>query len=312
MKCKNHDLKIAATATIRPIVWLGLFTLASACRTERVSQRGPITVRRGDGVPRDPAPTGDASPALAAAGDDAAKGSAANIDASTVVVTATGPFARIAIAGASVSAGFGGAPFGDAFTAAAPTSAVESSANVMLFKDPIGDTDRQLAEATAFKPSIVIALDLLFWDVYGSEDAAWHERALANALAGLEKLRSDGAWIIVGDVPLITNASDWMLPREAIPTQARLDEANRRIEKWAAKGKGHIVLVPLAQWTAPLRTGAKVTLPTGESVEASELMAVDGLHANPLGTWYVLDKLDHYLEHAIPGVAKGALVFKRP
>jgi hypothetical protein len=72
------------------------------------------------------------------------------------------------------------------------------------------------------------------------------------------------------------------------------------------------VLVPLAEWTAPLRTGAKVKLPTGETVDAAELMSIDGLHANPLGTWYLLDKLDHFLEGKIAGAGAGDLLFQRP
>ena len=71
------------------------------------------------------------------------------------------PLDRIAIVGASVSAGFGGAPFGDAFAAAAPRSAIESEANVMLFRDPVGDTKKQVDRAIAFRPSTIIALDLL-------------------------------------------------------------------------------------------------------------------------------------------------------
>jgi hypothetical protein len=212
--------------------------------------------------------------------------------------------------GASVSAGFGGTPFDEAFKAAAPSSAVQSSASVMHFKDPMGDTARQINEAAAFKPSVVIALDLMFWDVYGGSDPGWHRKALAGSIDRLEDLRAAGVWIVVGDVPLITTASELMLPKDAIPSNAALDEANRSIASFAKRD--HVVLVPLADWTSPLRTGAKVKLPTGETVEAAELMAVDGLHANPLGTWYVLDKLDHFLEAKIPGTTPDALSFKRP
>jgi hypothetical protein len=176
----------------------------------------------------------------------------------------------------------------------------------MLFKDPAGDIKRQISEATSFKPSMVIGLDLLFWDVYGYDDPA----GLANTLAQLEVLRAGGVWIVLGDVPLITTASEVMLPKSAIPSVAQLAAANKTIAAFAKRD--HVVLVPLAAWTEPLRTGAKVTLPTGETVEAAELMAIDGLHANPLGTWYVLDKLDHFLEAKIPGATPDALVFNRP
>src|SRR5262245_25999922 len=54
------------------------------------------------------------------------------------------PLARIGIVGASVSAGFGGTPFGDAFQHAAKGAVIGSWANVMLFRDPLGETRLQL------------------------------------------------------------------------------------------------------------------------------------------------------------------------
>lgn len=220
------------------------------------------------------------------------------------------PLERISIVGASVSAGFGGVPFGDAFTLAAKGSKVDASASTFLFRDPIGDTRRQLAQATAFKPTVVFALDLLFWDIYGARSQTWHEQALAGALAELDALRAGGAWIVLGDIPLITTASELMLPRESIPDPQALATANDTIRTWAARER--VLLVPLADWTEPLRSGAEVELPGGEKVAAQTLMALDGLHANALGTWYLLDKLDHYIEQSLPGTDKGAIVFARP
>lgn len=210
-----------------------------------------------------------------------------------------------------MSAGFGGTPFGEAFTAAAPHSKVDSAANAFLFRDPLGDTRRQLDQAGAFQPTVVFALDLLFWDVYGAAGPAWHERALASSLEGLEALRAKGAWIVLGDIPLITTASEWMLPREAIPDGPTLAAANATIRTWAS-GREHVLLVPLVEWTEPLRAGVDVTLAGGERVPARSLMALDGLHANALGCWYVLDKLDHFIEQALPGTRHDALVFDRP
>ncbi len=220
------------------------------------------------------------------------------------------PLERIAIVGASVSAGFGGTPFGEAFSAAARGSKVDTAANVMLFRDPIGDTQRQLDQAVAFKATTIVALDLLFWDVYGSRDAAWHEEALTTALDRLEQVRAAGAWIVIGDVPLITTASEMLLPKEAVPQPVVLDAANEKIRAWA--GRDRVIIVPLGEWTAPLRAGGDITLPGGETKPAAELMSIDGLHANALGTWYLLDKLDHYIEEKLPGTPKDALVFVRP
>ncbi len=221
------------------------------------------------------------------------------------------PLERIAIVGASISAGFGGTPFGDAFTAAAPRSQVTSAADLMLFRDPIGNTKKQLAIARDAKATTIVAIDLLFWDVYGSSDRAWHDAALASALAELEAARAGGAWIILGDVPLITTASELLLPKAAIPSEELLGAANNEIRAFAAKER--VLLVPLGEWTAPLRAAdGEVALPTGEKIPARSLLGFDGLHANELGVWYLLDTLDRYIEQKLPGTPKDALVFKRP
>ncbi|HEU4612103.1 MAG TPA: hypothetical protein VFS15_08500 [Kofleriaceae bacterium] len=205
--------------------------------------------------------------------------------------------------GASVSAGFGGTPFGDAFEHAARRSKVASWANVMMFRDPVADTRAQLAKAIEFHATTVIAIDLLFWHVY-------NVHSLDAALAELDKLYATGAWIVLGDVPRITTASELLLPKDAVPSQQEIDAANRQIEAWAKRDR--VVMVPLAAWTEPLRSGATIEIAPGENVPAASLMALDGLHANPLGTWYLLDRLDHFLEAKLPGTPKDALVFARP
>ena len=226
---------------------------------------------------------------------------------------AAGPaidLARIAIVGASVSAGFGGAPFGDAFTAAAKRSTVESSANVFLFRDPINGSREQIDKALAFKATTVVAIDFLFWNLYGSTDPAWRTDALAKGLAELERARASGAWIVVGDIPHVVTAAEWMLPRSQVPDAATLAVANAQIEAWAKRER--VVFVPFAAWAAPLAANESIEIAPGEKVEARSLVAPDGLHANVLGVWFLLDKLDHYLEAKLPGTPQDALVFARP
>jgi hypothetical protein len=101
-----------------------------------------------------------------------------------------------------------------------------------------------------------------------------------------------------------------LLPKDAVPSQQEIDAAHRQIEAWAKRD--HVVVVPLAAWTEPLRSGSTIEIAPGESVPAASLMALDGLHANPLGTWYLLDRLDHFLEAKLPGTPKDAIVFARP
>lgn len=221
------------------------------------------------------------------------------------------PVDRIAIVGASVSVGFGGTPFGEAFAAAAPRSTVESYANLMLFRDPIGDGRLQIDKAIAFRPTALVAIDFLFWNVYGSNDPAWRERALASGLAALERAREAGAWLVLGDVPYITTAAEWMLPAEHVPDRAVIAAFGEQIAAWA-KARERVLLVPFASWTTPLLANDEVELSPGERLPARSLLSIDGLHANPLGTWYLLDKLDHFIEARLPGTPADALVFARP
>jgi hypothetical protein len=221
------------------------------------------------------------------------------------------PLDRIAIVGASVSVGLGGTPFGDAFAAAAPRSRVESFANLYLFRDPVGDSRAQIERALAFGPSAVVAIDFLFWDIYGSPDPAWRARALASGLAQLERVHGAGAWIVLGDVPHVTTAAEWILSRDNVPDATALAAINAEIAAWAA-ARARVLLVPFAAWTAPLAADADLELAPGEVVPVRSLTTIDGLHANVLGTWYLLDKLDRFIEAALPGTPRGALVFTRP
>jgi hypothetical protein len=232
-------------------------------------------------------------------------------DRTPVAVAPALPLERIAIVGASVSAGFGGLPFGDAFTAAAKRSAIESEADVMLFRDPIANQRRQIDRAIAFKASTIVALDFLFWDIYGSPDPAWRDQALAAGLADLERARVAGAWILVGDVPHVVTAAEWMLAKDHVPTTAALDALDARIAAWAA-GRERVLFVPFRSWAEPLAAGGEIEIAPGERVPASTLVGLDGLHANELGVYVLLDRLDKLIEAALPGTPPDALVFVRP
>ncbi|MBA3457756.1 MAG: hypothetical protein H0T42_32035, partial [Deltaproteobacteria bacterium] len=45
---------------------------------------------------------------------------------------------------------------------------------------------------------------------------------------------------------------------------------------------------------------------------AQTLVALDGLHANELGVWLLLHRLDQLIEVKLPGTPRDALVFRRP
>lgn len=221
------------------------------------------------------------------------------------------PTERISIIGASVSAGFGGIAFADAFISAAPRSHVKNDADVFLFRDPIGNSKKQIDAALAWKATTIVALDFLFWDVYGASDPRWRDQALASGLAELERARSAGAWVIVGDVPHVVTAAEWMLPASQVPDAASLAALNAKIVAWATD-RERVLFVPFAAWAQPLAAGGEIEISPTERVPATTLVALDGLHVNALGVWLLLHRLDQLIESTLPGTPKDALVFVRP
>jgi hypothetical protein len=61
-----------------------------------------------------------------------------------------------------------------------------------------------------------------------------------------------------------------------------------------------------------LAAGGEIEISPTETVPASTLIALDGLHANPLGVWVLLNRLDQLIETKLPGTPNDALVFVRP
>jgi hypothetical protein len=175
----------------------------------------------------------------------------------------------------------------------------------------VGNSAKQIDAAIAFKATTIVALDFLFWDVYGSPDPAWRDHALAAGLAQLERARSTGSWVIVGDIPHIVTAAEWMLPSSQVPDATSLAALNAKIVAWT-QGKDRVLFVPFASWAEPLAAGGEIEIAPGEKVPATSLVAVDGLHANALGVWTLLDRLDRLIETTLPGTPKDALVFVRP
>lgn len=213
---------------------------------------------------------------------------------------------RIAVVGASVSAGFTAPRIADAMRAAGAIE-VTDAADLWMFRDPDGNGAQQLAAAKASAPSLVVALDFLFWFAYQPGDRAARAASLERGLALLATV--DGP-LAVGDLADMRGADPRMLPPTSVPPADELATMNARIAAWAAARPQTIVL-PLAAWTAPLLAGAEVELTPGERIAASSLLFLDGLHPNPLGLWYLLGKLDGALEGGF-GIDASALVFARP
>lgn len=222
---------------------------------------------------------------------------------SLIVLVACGcastPLDRVSVIGASVSAGVGASvvdgkekrpvDLADALTAAGAVKGetgprvgkVTSHADPMYFMNPGTIGDKQLKEALAESPGCVIALDDLFWYVYGpaKSDAERLER-LDKRLASLEAVKGP---LVIGDVPDMSSAYPGMLSKEQIAPEAARVEANVRIRAWAA-ARPNVALVALSDVVAGAKAG-RVKIGDQELAgdEAMALIGPDRLHASAEG-----------------------------
>jgi hypothetical protein len=225
---------------------------------------------------------------------------------------------RIAVIGASMSAGFriDGNP--DMF--AKPTidlaKIVEASltvkhepvvdgANGAFFADSNSAGEKAMKALAAAKPTLVVALDYLFWFGYGEKKEEQRMPELEAALAGLAKFECP---ILIGDLPDMTIASTTpdpilgqpMLTKAMLPKADTLKKLNEKIAEFA-KAHANVVIVPLADLTAKLQADGEITIRANKYPKGSidKLMQGDRLHTTLEGTcavWVVA--LDTWLSKA--------------
>jgi len=212
---------------------------------------------------------------------------------------------RVAVIGASASAGFGcvyretredgdyAASFRliDMVRLACPELALVTTdvSSGFFFLKPVANGRQAAQRAREFKPDCVLALDFLFWYCYG--DDAPDGKALTSEAqrlekleAGLKELESLEGPILVGDLPDMSPAVGKMLSPTQMPKQETLAKANARLAEWA-KGRTNVRVLPLASMQRQLMEqnsleidGKKLT-PTKDM----PLLQRDALHPAPLG-----------------------------
>lgn len=190
-----------------------------------------------------------------------------------LVAVADAPVAtrRIAIIGASVSDGFGvrlrsgkpdangtrpviGVTMAMLLDAAASDPAgvqVMSHASNRFFLAPDAVARDSVRKAIADKPTLVLAVDWLFWSSYGSRRADGEpvrhcdDRAerLERALGVLQPLVDTGVPIVLGDLPDMRDAIEGgMLTETMVPDAECLARLNARIHAWAAERRNVALL----------------------------------------------------------------------
>ncbi len=212
---------------------------------------------------------------------------------------------RVAVIGASASAGFGcvhrerrddgeyAASFRliDMVRLACPELSLVTSdlSSGFFFMAPVRNGEKAAARAREFKPDCVVALDFLFWYCYGDdapEGGRLKDEAerLAKLELGLKQLEAFEVPVLVGDLPDMSPAVGKMLSVAQMPSAETLRKANARFVEWAA-GRSNIRVVPLARMQRQLMEenaldigGARL-----EPAKDAPLLQRDALHPAPLG-----------------------------
>ena len=218
---------------------------------------------------------------------------------------------RVAIVGASVSAGFGLSRELEAdcdltpFVRAALVRDHGEIANLgdgMLFLDPVKGAREQLEAATALEPDLLLAGDLAFWFGYGTaRDTQARLARLERGLALLEELPCP---IVLGDFPDMSpalqgssplNLGKPILRPEQVPSRDELVALNEHLHAWAAEHE-HVHVFGMSGFVQRLHDDEVFEL-RGIEVAAEEkagLLQSDLLHPTVRGSaLFTLLVLDH-------------------
>ncbi|MBC8328487.1 MAG: hypothetical protein ISR76_00220 [Planctomycetes bacterium] len=157
---------------------------------------------------------------------------------------------RLAVLGASASVGYGtqgdgGRPVGlaEILDAALLVEHDPPAAHAtdLFFINPEDWGRILLDQALAEEPTAVVAIDYLFWFVYGGKESEEQRlQELERGLAGLARFRCP---LVLGEIPDMSASVGKMLARSQMPAAETLAAANRRLRAWAGDRDGTYLLV---------------------------------------------------------------------
>jgi hypothetical protein len=265
--------------------------------------------------------------ALAFAGTSGAQSGGAQSGGVQSNAAPSGP--KVAIVGASVSAGFkdgpatGGSPDNDTVPLSKIVKAwladadgtVTSRAELMMFVNPLELGRTQIEKAKKDRPDLLVAFDFLFWFGYGHVGADEAKERLQRLETGLALLDPFDCPIVVGNLPDMTGAARRMISEQQIPKPAVLKALNERITAWA-KDKPHVRLFDLGGLVHRMKEQG-VELPVGDGTVLApkgSMLQGDRLHANRLGMAWLGVLLQAEVHAVVPkdsALAKAKLSFEQ-
>jgi hypothetical protein len=222
---------------------------------------------------------------------------------------------KVAIVGASVSAGFKDGPMfgGKSGSDTVPLvkllrprfdgATVATYADVAMFLDADGSGDRQITRVVKLQPDLLVAIDFLFWFSHGAvpadkDEAGYRKEHLDQGLAMLARCECP---MLIGDLPDMRGAAERMLNPAWIPAPALLAKLNEQLAAWAKERK-NVRLFPLtAEVKALKETGVVLPLADGPlKTGPGDMLQGDRLHANRLGMAWLGLRLDQEIAKMLP------------
>lgn len=198
---------------------------------------------------------------------------------------------RVVILGASLSAGFGAQrTFVDVFQAALrapPERPVVGLGNVLFFTSPLAIGEDQIAAALDLEPTLVVAVDFLFWFGYGSSNAEGgpitaESQRLELLERGLELLTELECPLVLGDFPDMSAAVGTMLAPAQMPARTTLPLLSRRVREWAA-ARPATILLSLSELVPQLASKEEIRIGRHRFAAGSRLLQDDHLHPTVQG-----------------------------
>jgi hypothetical protein len=148
--------------------------------------------------------------------------------------------------------------------------------------DPNGSLERQVAECVELRPTIVFAVDAVFWAAYApARSSDERVKRLERSLATLERVEAP---MVIGLLPDMRNAVAAVLGPSAVVTEVERSDLNGRILAWAGRHP-RVTLLALDQLIDDLRAGEAIDLGRAqvEARDAAGLLGRDGLHLTDQG-----------------------------
>ena len=205
---------------------------------------------------------------------------------------------RVAVVGASVTAGWGvqtppiKGDFGgysinmqhimDAMILV-PHEEVAYLGNAMFFTRPDKFGLELIEEISNYEPTLVVAVDYLFWFAYGNIDSP--EKRIEKFTRGLSLLNNINAPLIVGNIPDVHKAIGKMLSASQVPTVETINTMNRMLRSWALLHPNATVLDVHGLYKS-LLSDTKITMSTytWPAGSQADLLQPDLLHTTLEGT----------------------------